>query len=101
MSFHVLNKYCRAAREPAGIYEPTGRDLETGIYGRISLANTSERLRQLAQRKLFNDQRLINRDCLNSGLVYTEGIFWIKVLYSFLSNSSWRTVLQISCFYDW
>ncbi len=87
MSFMVSSERCRAAHWDWGVYERTGRDLETGLYGRSGLANTSERLRQLSKCKPFNAERLINRNRLNGGLIYAEGIIWIRRLHSFLSNS--------------
>jgi len=46
-----------------------------------SLAKTSERLHQLSNGNLFNDQGISDPDVPSRGLDYAEGIFWIKRLY--------------------
>jgi hypothetical protein len=54
--------------------------MQHGLYRMKSLAKTSERLHQLSQDNLFNEQRILAPEVPSRALDYTEGTFWIKRL---------------------
>jgi hypothetical protein len=54
--------------------------MQNGLGRMKSLANTCEKLPQLSNDKLFNDQRIFTLEVPGRALCSAEGIVWIKRL---------------------